>query len=1045
MLLLLAAPVLPETFGKGPKITWYSDAACTHPLAMPGAMQGQTIFGLLAQPAVASTYGVFTGTLTQIDPTHIKYVAPSALLPVHEVAGLQPLPNDVVFFTRVDQLPLLSSHYFGDGSKYCEGFQNSGILHCAGSPTEGTGNWSLVEPIGSKAPGAIAGPHVGMDSLNIGASLTSQATVLTGHEPKTRFWKASDGNTQSYVPDWRFKFYEHRQSGNFRTPPQKCNVGNPVPGQGDNRATPPFEGCAIGGKLPFPPGNIGEDMHTFAVDPLSTLTYESFADVDRFGVLLGCHNEASRTCTVGSWRQLDWTQYMAKPAMGLAGTPENQLELTGDELKKAAMYGLPIAHEFVFTLGGGFMGGSGHVFMWPALGPCYNCFPYTDITHTVPAMGARYRMSAKRTSMNLPILSSFTVKDPGSGYPPGSVLPIAVSGCASIDGKAPPSGLAFIGPTGSIAKNGIFYAFVTNTGMKCSDQVSASMAPPPNGGTPPVITVNLFKGPWGNANVAQALYDQRTRYGMQLDDIGGSARPEYRVDGDFFSSPYASTVRQFDANNSQLFGNWFLYEQVDESGLIASADGFPPEMTRYWLADSGSQYGSKAVTNQAMVKLTAKGGKSISYSPIPLLGVGVVSVIGDRYNKLHIAAGMTPFQIPAQTIGDPTNAGVTFSWAQSGGAVQDPCPGADTLTASGLYTTCPQFDGTAVKTGVIKITSKANPNAFALVDVIVIPTDSNGNIRLDVGGRGGCDANGSAAACPPGQGHTWVADCCLLQPGATSKPTDYPAWDARGRFGASAAPHSVVSEHFIYESHTYGQPDDLTLTLVVPNGTYMIRAMTGQPYNGVRNPQTATPPRGWHSFNVYQIGDKVQMWNACLPCETNNQFGQPVDFMIPAKVTDNVLRFAQRGLNHNRYTGYGPWNNIQKANGTGLSGIAILKDNTPPGWQMGSYVPLDFVQGDQFHIGLSDGVHTKQNAIGALYPGLLQLYVRDVFTGKDDPVWKLVSGPGSVTSEGLYVAPATAPPANTCAVVQAQSKSQPSLTVQQKICIDPSFQTPAMQ
>ena len=1023
-------------------------------------MQGQTLYGVLSAAATATTYGVFTGTLTQQDSTHVTYVAPATVTAPHTIDGLQPLPGDSPFYTRIDNLPTQSSHFMGDGSGYCE---QVAIHRCLGDPYAGTGQYAMVEPVatavnagpcdninggnyamvpGANLPGGglndgymASGCHVGSAPENAHAYITSQETVLyspvTGTEPSPITISNVYGGTDTF-PDVRLKWYEHRESGTWRIDVQPCNL------TGTDAASPAFQNCPIGGTVPYSSGYDTSDQHEYIQSIDSTKTYENYGETSRFTGIACSGSDNSKSCGAGSGRSLSWSSYLGQSAMGLAGTPENQVELTEQDLVRAAVAGptvAPIQHQFVFTLGinstGGGAGdaGCGGAWDWPALGPSYNGQPLCENTATIPIMGARRRLSKTRTSMVSPVIKVNMVNF-GSGYAPGQVLPITITGCTSIDGVHPASGIAFVGKGGSVLNdqyNGVF-AFINNTGTNCSSP-TASFPAPTGGGTTATATLTVLdSSKWANTNVAQAMYDQATNYGMSYDDTSSVQSPEFRMNGTGYKSSYAASVFQFytggngfPSGNGAMFGNQLLWEEVDQSSMYPQGGSWPAPTTPYkdttamrgiWMADSANSYEGSQVHNQAIVKLTATSGGAVSYSPIPLLGVGVGMISGDVVLHLNIASGMTPYTIPYYVVGDPTNSGATFS------IVTSPCSGSDSITAAGVYTTCPTFNGASIKTGVIKMTANANSNAFNYILVTVLPVDASGVIRLDLFGPGLAN---------DGSGNSWAPDCCWQGPSLYVDDGRYPGWqNTAAKLGRSSAPLSVIGEHTVYE--TAGHDPDISMSFVVPNGNYKLRVLAPIGSNG----QNTANNLGNRSFMSLQTQNGVVKYMTCAVCDTDNQFNMPVDYMVPNKVTNNLLFIGTRSTVWSRYKNQTPYNG-----GTGeIAGIAILPDSTSPYWEIGSYFPFEYRKGDTFTLtSLSDGVHTVQNSGGAPYPGLLQLYIRDWYTGVNDPVWSFVSGPGSVTSTGMYVAPTTAPNGNHCAVVKAVSASTPSISAQQTVCV----------
>ena len=1054
--------------GAGATVTWFHDSAYSQPAY--GSLEGQTIYGVLSQPATAAAFGTLAnGTLTQVDPKHIKFTANSSILPCHTVQGLQTLPCDLIFFTRVDRLPLISQHWIGDGSGWCEDGGKYDRI-CQGDSAKGTGWYTAVGPAGSQChttaagnpvypghPGAINGGgspsgsswranydcHVVFPSGGINFGGTTQATILDGTEPID--WTANQVYP-SYggpFPDVRFRFQEFRESGMYVTPSYNCNTKTgDVP-------NPPFVNCPTGGSQPFYPSSGGIDAHEYMQNPATFRTWEIYND-QRFGGVAHCQSGAYN-CTIGSGRHIEWYDYNIPPsAIGAAGTPENQIELTVMDLAMAAIDPIahPIQHAFaltepLFTLARG--DANSNRFVWPA----QYFSGYANFNNMGAIEGERKRLDTSRVSLNGG-LYSVTETSLGSGYPPGAVITGTVSGCSSIDQIHPASVIGFIGASGALEKNPYgnqVYLYINNTGTHCvNPQVSF---PAPSGGTPITATLtvfNLSSFSQAEQNMIVALYNQATQYGMTVDDVGYASNETFRTEVQLANPSnalYAKAAYAFYGARANGFGNGMLWSWVDTSSLAPSGSGWPGMQSKSWMTSSSNALEGASVQNQNVVRLTTRAGV-VSYNPIPTIGVGVGFNIPNLPNQLNIVAGTGPINLAhyAYTTGDSTSSGVTFSW------ISDPCPGSDTLTSAGNYTTCPKVSGIAPLTGQLRVASVANPGAFTLVAVTVLPAfDSSNMLSIDVAGAGGC-ANGTswiAGKTCNGNGTVWSADCpsCFYFSSSAGAIADYPHWPW-AQFGGRAAPQSVSGESAIYQSYTYGNPD-LTMSVIVPNGNYVIRALVGSTNRGgSNNTQASVLPPYYGASAVYTTQDHPQRWAFCMYCQVNFQAEQPVDVLLPAKVTDNILKIGMYGYSPTKWVG---WDKVAHGGHSAyvfLSGLQIKRDTTTaPRWEIGSYVPgmpgggnydsgagIITGSGDNFNIPPSNG--KTYSPLGAPQPGILQLYVRDWFSGVTDSVWTLISGPGVLSRAGLYTAPRTAQTA--CATVQAQSASQPAIRARQSIC-----------
>jgi hypothetical protein len=1069
------SPVAGASFssGAGASITWYHDQAHTQPAY--GFFEGMHLFGALNQPATASSEGQLAdGVLIQPDQNDVEFIANPSILPCHTLEGLQPLPCDLVFYTRVDNLPWISSHSIGDGSGYCENGRAFDQF-CQGDPLKGTGWYAAVAPVGSTCvttpggtvyqgnPGTYLGggspsgsgwqtnydchPVFPASGINFGPTL--QPTILTGNEPVNRMLQpvyASFGGPFPNLNTGAFNLF--RESGAYVNPAVNCNS------TGTSAANPSFLNCKPGGAQPYYLSAGGIDAHAMYLDPWRTgQTWELYNDY-LFGAFGACQS-GGMTCNLGSGRHISWFDYKmpSTASIGAAGTPETQLQLTLRDLAMAAIDPLkyPIAHAFSFTEPGYSLArgnANSNRFVWPAMyfsgSPNYNNWGAIE--------GYRKRLDPMRASLQGG-LSSVTATNLGSGYPAGTVLTGTVSGCQSIDGVRPASVIAYVGAAGSVVKNpsgGQVFMYISDTGINCNNPTVAFPASPTGGATvTATVTVwNLASYSASEQNMLQALYAQATQFGGEVDDVGYSSYETFRTDVQLNNpafSQYRKAVADFYSSMTQGMGDSNLWGWVDTSSLIPA--WAPGMQQKSWLVANTNPSEGATVQHQNLIKLTTAAGVT-SYNPVPVLPVGVVFNVPNMPDELNIVAGTETINLAqyAHVTGDATNAGVIFSW------VTDPCPDKDTLLSNGLYTACPSFAGPGLLSGQMKVTAAANPEAFALIWVTVLPGfDANNRLSIDSGGSGGCVSGGSftaGKACNPGAGTTWVADCraCMYFTGPMGGQADYPHWPWTV-WGGPAAPQSVAGESSIYQSYVYGNPD-YTVSMIVPNGNYAIRVLAGVTNRGGNsNTQTSVLIPYYDSSAVYATQGQVQRWAYCAYCQDNYQSEEPVDVMLYATVTDHVLKIAGSGYAPSHWLG---WSAEEKGGNpayTFLSGLQISQDTTTLAhWEIGSYVPgtsggtkytastgTITGTGDNFTIPLSNG--TAYSTKGAPQPGILQLYIRDVLTGLAavDPVWS-VSGSGTISATGMYTAPTVMPANNACDTVTAQSATNPNISVTQQIC-----------
>jgi hypothetical protein len=271
----------------------------------------------------------------------------------------------------------------------------------------------------------------------------------------------------------------------------------------------------------------------------------------------------------------------------------------------------------------------------------------------------------------------------------------------------------------------------------------------------------------------------------------------------------------------------------------------------------------------------------------------------------------------------------------------------------------------------------------------IIPNGSNpsGSIRIDCGTKGSTDGNGNV----------WLADQGFEAGAYVQLGGDYPGW-----FNAGSSP-----EIGVYESDIYTFGSDLVYNFVVPNGNYKIRLMMGTLYNG-QPYYMSTFPYKWSGRLDLEAQGQIAAHNYDFalnePSGYTQIVGLPADTYIPAKVTNNTLEIAVRGVFLQSDTAiYG--NACSSCMSPGLNGLEVIPDGTPAHWS----------------------IDTQQ--MTTVSPGSsLQLYQVDWYTGLSDVQWSIISGPGTISSAGLYTAPTTQPAGGAGLVIKAQSASNPAVS-----------------
>lgn len=346
----------------------------------------------------------------------------------------------------------------------------------------------------------------------------------------------------------------------------------------------------------------------------------------------------------------------------------------------------------------------------------------------------------------------------------------------------------------------------------------------------------------------------------------------------------------------------------------------------------------------------------------PAMYAGITAT--DQSNASYQATYTVPLQGVAIGMKSPTMtivagmSGYQLNWWVNGTANQNATwslvsgPGA--VTAGGVYT--PPATVNAPGSAVLLATSAADPNATAHLYVNVIPQGSNpaGSIRIDTGGTGLTDANGNV----------WLADQGFEAGDYIQLNGDYPAW-----------PNASNPEISVYQSSGYTYGSDLVYNFIVPNGNYKVRLMFGQPYDGA-NPSSCSPFNStWHAPLDLETQGQTQIHNYDYGLPINYACATPSDELIPATVTNNSLEIALRAV-----VPEGVTNTTSPL----LNGLEVIPDTTAP------YIAIDSQQQTSVQAGST-----------------LQLYAVGWYMS-NSVTWNL-SGPGAISSTGLYTAPATAP------------------------------------
>jgi hypothetical protein len=238
-------------------------------------------------------------------------------------------------------------------------------------------------------------------------------------------------------------------------------------------------------------------------------------------------------------------------------------------------------------------------------------------------------------------------------------------------------------------------------------------------------------------------------------------------------------------------------------------------------------------------------------------------MVGTFNTYVNIQAGASR-QLVSWVNGPTSNKEVT--WSVASGNI-------GSITPGGLFTPPASVD--SIEQGVLKVTAVADPTASSTVYVRVLPA---GPIRIAAGIQRGTITDKL--------GQVWQPNL-FLRGGDTVYSTDGPTWP-------TPANSTQAAELNVYQTfaHTYG--NDLWAQFVVPDGTYKVRFMFGQPYNGT-SPSNCSPfPTQWHDFVSIEIQNQIVLRNFDFGASIHHACAVPVDVTETAKVTNGVLELALR-------------------------------------------------------------------------------------------------------------------------------------------------------
>lgn len=298
-------------------------------------------------------------------------------------------------------------------------------------------------------------------------------------------------------------------------------------------------------------------------------------------------------------------------------------------------------------------------------------------------------------------------------------------------------------------------------------------------------------------------------------------------------------------------------------------------------------------------------------------------------------------------------------------------PSLGTLTPDGRYT-APDVER-PTKT-LLSVASAADPESTAKVALTVMP---KGTIRIVV----------ADATKAPGAPNRFYPDY--------GPDSEHNMW-WRGQAGELSwgvpvddfygKPWPKTKDIQLYYTSRYSM-GDMLYSFRVPNGHYNITLMFAQPQC------TGTYPRGMRAPFHIETQGKLVVPDFDMGAGINNACLTPVTQSVPADVSDNSLYFALRRVSSGKNTPTPI-----------LSAFSIAKDDSSA------------------HLSIAPA------KVAALTIGEKIQFKTIGWQMSDAAKWSLVKGPGSITPDGLYTAPATPSASDQQIVLQATSTADPSKT-----------------
>lgn len=514
-----------------------------------------------------------------------------------------------------------------------------------------------------------------------------------------------------------------------------------------------------------------------------------------------------------------------------------------------------------------------------------------------------------------------------------------------------------------------------------------------------------------------AVATQIANYGGVVNDncCGGTG---FQMDGSSDLEQNASIISSIRSALSHLtFSNMHVYDTTPLGKSTASGADHTTGFNAGVVADNNAGYIPDGV---AWITATNASGQSlstkISLQP-PTIGTPdtEISILAGDYSLSKGTNG--GYQIPYWINGTSQTA---VTWSCSTCAANG-----STITQAGVYTP-PATETTTGTQDVVKVTLNADPNCYAAVYFDILPNSGNyvpNTIRID---------SGASSNSVDGNGHAWIGNAGIYTAQQNAINETWGNYVTPSGMPANA-------ERSIYSSElNSSNSNDLYYKFIVPNGQYKVRVLSGWDNEGGAKLSDS-------SANHYPLivaggdngsgGIQGLHWNMMLHAAKPYARMSNSDFYFGELVSNNVITAAVIGDYVDQYPSDGGWSGCTNSciQGAIMSGLDIEPDSsTAPHWKLlcTNGIPPS----------LPTNITALTDAPTIAAGGELLLYIQDYYTGIYDPVFSIVSGPGSITATtvslragqampaAIFTASAVTETANRQVIVKATSQSNPNIS-----------------